>query len=510
MVLVTNHALLLTDNLSGSTVLPAYGTLVIDEAHHLEDVATQCLTREMAREDLERWLDQMRVVLRRAVSALYYLPDWGDREQQIKAAGAGVKKAAKELFAFLEGVLRTENLKNSWGGAMARCLKEDERHLVLETKAGIWYHALVKEISALLHFGTTLVQETTDWEETWTQELGLWLEEGQRLLEVLTHIVENEDANWVQWVEGRVRGDNLVAVLLEAPVTVAEELYAGLFRSSGGKVLTSATLTVEGSFAHFMERTGLDRVPAEHLIFKRIGSPFAYEEKAALCVIRDLPLLGQVPVKDYFLAVAEALFSLTKSASVKTLVLFTAKQMMREVVERLRRLEKEGFVVLAQGIDGGRTRLVEEFRGTPRTVLCGTASFWEGIDIPGAGLRLVVIVKLPFPPYETPIFAARRAHLRRKGQDDFQALSLPYAVLRFKQGFGRLIRSGRDDGVVVVLDRRLVEKRYGTSFIRSLPTLPVKIMSLNEAGRWLRERFKGEEDKGDILLNYSKTTEISG
>jgi len=154
----------------------------------------------------------------------------------------------------------------------------------------------------------------------------------------------------------------------------------------------------------------------------------------------------------------------------RTLVLFTSHRMLRQVYAGLNSaLEKEDIAVLGHNIDGGRTRLIEEFRSNPRAVLLGANSFWEGVDLPGDLLKCVVIVKLPFAPPSLPLTEARMEKLAALKKDGFTNLLLPQAVIRMKQGFGRLIRSERDEGVVVLLDRRIIEKRYGRKFLNSLP-----------------------------------------
>lgn len=488
-VIITNHALLLTDAFAGGSVLPDYGPLVVDEAHHLEDVATECLTLSVSKRDVIHWLSRLRPLLSRAGNALRLSPAWEGREKRISTAGDAVKNAAEGFFTLLENSLHAKTGAN--GGAPSLSLRDKGAHLVMDTAAKDYYLALTGGMGTLLGSCRDLLREMEGWQETWLQEMELWVREGEELSGTITGIVNGSGPDRVEWAEGRFFAGSLQAVLKSAPVSVAEPLSGTLFPGSRGMVLTSATMAVEGRFDHFADRIGLNRLPPDSYSSKVIGSPFVYKEKAALCIVRDLPLWREVSDKDYLSSVADVLARLARTTGERMLVLFTANKIMREVVMRLKPiLEAEEIVVLAQGIDGGRTRLVEEFRHTPRVVLCGTASFWEGIDIGGGILRVVVIVKLPFPPFETPVLAARRARLIDSGQDDFRRLSLPYAILRFKQGFGRLIRSHQDDGVVVVLDRRLVNKSYGLSFIRSLPELPVAVLPMVRVCEWLRDRLE--------------------
>jgi DNA polymerase III epsilon subunit family exonuclease len=489
LVLITNHSLLLTDAFAGGAVLPDYGPLVIDEAHHLEDVATECLTRSLTRREAVNWLSRLRPILARAGPALYQLPNGAAVDKKINTLIEAARNAAAELFSFFNNLFAGAPNSGVNGGLPARRLKEKGSHLVLDTPGRSVYLGLVAEFETLL--GTCQgIAEAGGWTETWAREFALWIQEGHEIRGTLTGIIENTDPDRVEWIEGRFWAGELHAVLKCAPVSVAEAVFTSVFSRHHAAVLTSATLTVGGRFDHFMNRVGLHRVPAERLTCQVMGSPFAYEERSSLCVVSDLPLPQEVAAEEYLQSVADALSRLALAAGGRVLVLFTANRMMREVAMRVRpRLETEDVVVLAQGVDGGRTRLLEEFRHTERAALCGTASFWEGVDISGGLLRMVVIVKLPFPPFETPVLAARRVRLLNQGHDDFQTLSLPYAVLRFKQGFGRLIRSHQDEGVVVVLDRRLVNKSYGPTFIKSLPPLPVISLPLTDACAWLRSRL---------------------
>lgn len=488
-VIITNHALLFTDALGNQAILPDYGPLVIDEAHHLEEVATECLTQRITQSQIEAWLTRLEATLERGEKFFSLLPAWPTMVPVIRTAAGALEHATKSFFFLLEEALKAE--ATGPAGITARILNPTENHLRPVTEAARAYREITNALTTLLTTGKELLQQIAGATEPWVEEFGLLLQEGQNLQTTLAEIVEGPREGWVAWIEGHSSGGTLKAALKAAPVSVAETIHRTLFTSSRGTVLTSATLTVEGRFDHYLRSVGLDQVSAPNLRCLAIASPFAYQGKTALLVVRNLPLWQEVSPEEYHAAIVEAIASLATAGPTHTLALFTASRTLREVAPALKqRLEPEEIVVLAQGVDGGRTRLLDEFRQLSRAVLLGTASFWEGIDIPGGLLRLVVIVKLPFPPPEAPVLAARRALLAAQGEDDFQALCLPQAILRFKQGFGRLIRSQHDEGIVVVLDRRLLEKSYGLSFLRSLPPLPVMAVSLTEAKEWLARRFR--------------------
>lgn len=278
---------------------------------------------------------------------------------------------------------------------------------------------------------------------------------------------------WVTWIEvARSRSGSPGAVVLRAcPVDPADLLRQGLFTPQRAVVLTSATLAVRGACGFLRERVGLavgDQ--AERTDELLVGSPFDYRRQALLAVPTDLSRLESGRALASARDAAPWLLALLRATRGHALLLFTAHRLLREVRAALRpALEADGIACLAQGVDGARGALAAALRRNEETVVLGAASFWEGVDIQGAGLRLVIIAQLPFWPPDMPLQAARQEALRARGLHPFAALQLPQAVLRFKQGFGRLIRSASDRGAVVCLDPRLISAPYGRVFLESLP-----------------------------------------
>ncbi|MHB8157030.1 MAG: ATP-dependent DNA helicase, partial [Desulfocucumaceae bacterium] len=288
------------------------------------------------------------------------------------------------------------------------------------------------------------------------------------------------DDSFVYWITIGGQGEGFFATLSAAPVRVGELLYDRLYSSAGPVIMTSATLTTNGSFDFFAERAGVSRVADIKVIKKSIESPFVYERQSLLCLINNLPVQGQEADRKYIKNIGGALEELIITLGGKALVLFTSHKVLREVYSQLKEgLEEKGISTLGHNIDGNRSRMVEEFIRLDRAVLMGSASFWEGVDIPGDSLTSVVIVKLPFPSPSAPVIEARMEDLAAVGRSAFKEYYLPMAVIRFKQGFGRLIRTEKDRGVVVVLDRRIVDKGYGRQFLHSLP---------------LKDSFRGDLD----------------
>lgn len=296
-----------------------------------------------------------------------------------------------------------------------------------------------------------------------------------RLAEDLAALSEPDDAD-VCWVDL----DRGAARLSSLPLDVANTFANRVLDRFRSAILTSATLTVAGSFDHLVARLGLDRRDRRRLHLVALESPF---EHARQCVLLADPGFTPPTAPGYAAAVARLLTSLVLGVPRRTLVLFTSNWLLREVWARVRPVaEAQGRPLFAQGLDGPRQVLARRFRQDPGAMLLGTSSFWEGVDFPGEELEVLVITRLPFPVPSEPLIAARSEKLAAAGEEPFVNLFLPEAVLRFRQGFGRLIRSLDDRGAVICLDPRLLTSSYGEVFRRSLPVRPTMV-----AGEMLAE-----------------------
>jgi ATP-dependent DNA helicase DinG len=254
------------------------------------------------------------------------------------------------------------------------------------------------------------------------------------------------------------------AVFTQTPLNIAPKMTAGVFEPLPTVVALSATLRIGKSFDSWMRRMGLRQ--EQRVLCGDFPSPFPYRNKALLAICTDGPVPTDPRFQEY---THEALTALVKAAGGRTLVLFTATSAMRAARDAVARtLRPEPYTLLSQG-DDDRSRLLDLFKTDTNSVLFATDSFWEGVDVPGEALSQVIIVKLPFPVPSEPVFAARAEALEKQGGNSFASLSIPDGVIKFRQGFGRLMRHTGDYGCVVVLDRRLVEKSYGRTFIESIP-----------------------------------------
>ncbi|MHB8395489.1 MAG: helicase C-terminal domain-containing protein [Candidatus Dormibacteria bacterium] len=444
-LLVVNHALLLTDADSGGTVLPEFHRLIVDEAHHLEEAATQAQGKRLA--------------LGAVLAVIDRLPDLGDKEcgQALKSA----RQAAVAAFG---------DLRNLAGADPGR----RPGHAVFNPKlvGNLAWPRTARSLQRMVRTLDAAASALKSVGELGTGQVALWPQPDNASREclvagdamagmaklaaaALAAAGSEEPSSQVAWVEIE-RGDR--AVVRTAPIEVADSLRRQLFDSCETVVLTSATLAVGGSFEYVRERLGLGG--AEELV---LDSPFDYLHQALCCLPRGIPGHDD---PGHAATVARLVAEVAEGLGGRTLVLFTGYQALREVHGQLRhRLQSRGIAVLGQGLDGTRNQLLRNFRNHPRTILLGTNSFWEGIDLPGDVLQCVVIDKLPFPVPTDPIFQARS----RGRTDAFAQLSLPEAVLRLKQGFGRLVRGHGDRGAVVICDPRILERRYGQTFVQALP-----------------------------------------
>jgi DNA polymerase-3 subunit epsilon/ATP-dependent DNA helicase DinG len=300
------------------------------------------------------------------------------------------------------------------------------------------------------------------------------LEEVQGTVNGFSAAIEKDDPERIVWLECERSDGSLVVT--SVPLAVDGILQENLYEGLSTLVLTGATLQAQGSFAYLQERLGLE--DAETLA---LGSPFDYRRAALVLAPRDMP---EPEWPGYLDSLSLAIADLVRASRGRALVLFTSHSSLRATHRLLsEHLREESIQVLGQGIDGSARQLVRTLQSNVNTVLLGTASFWEGVDIAGEALSLLVMARLPFNVPSDPVFAARSALY----DEPFAQYALPQAVLRFKQGFGRLIRTKTDRGVLVVLDRRIASKKYGASFLESLPDCTMREASLREMPSMVEE-----------------------
>ena len=490
-IVIVNHSLLLADLAMGGGLVPAYDHLIIDEAQHLEAEATSQLSFRVGYTAVTELLDDLanpRGLARETVNAFRMTLAGHSRRQTTADAAENVVQAATrarerldEFFPLLLRYVQSRDDANSGQQNPLRvtpAVRAQPDWAALEVTWENPSNALAEALRTLSVLYISLDgledQDVMDY-DTLRSELA---SRESTLMELRSHadrFMHQPDAESIHWVEGTQLGN---VALCTAPLHVGETLREQLFDKKASVVLTSATLTVAGSFAPLRERLGLR--DAEELL---LGSPFNYPQSALVCIPRDMP---EPNSSGYTATIARTVAELARAAGGHTLALFTSHAALRAAAEQARTaLQGEDIRVLAQGVDGAPAALIEEFLNNPNALLLGTASFWEGIDLAGDALTVLALTRLPFDVPSDPVFAARS-----EGYDEpFKEYAVPQAVLRFRQGFGRLIRTGSDRGVVAVLDRRLTARSYGALFLKSLPDCTVEQPPLQDlpdtVRRWL-------------------------
>ena len=516
-LLVTNHHLLFTDlsvriaanNFTAAAVLPAYRHLILDEAHNIEDAATSHLGSQATRTGMFRMLARfdrggrgLLTALQKAFTERKNQPvavELRSRiEERVRPALEEARVYLTRFLDALEPMLPTEA-----PGAVRIGTPELPEPVtnpdVQERLEGL--------LTALRDFESEvrLLRERIESNEVLSNDLEgriLDLSSGERRLagtvQALQKILSPEkgDEHSVRWLEWRARAKGRPGnlVMASAPVELGDLLREKLFRRLETVVFSSATLAVRDSFTFLRSRIGLEEELSDtynvklKVISDIILSPFDLQNQVMLAVPTDLPEVNS-PDGEFDGATAGIVSEMSGVVDGGLFVLFTSHGALRRVAKILR-VEGSKFPLFVQG-EEARSRLLEGFIQHGSGILLATASFWEGVDVPGRPLRGLIIPRLPFRVPTEPITAARVEAIERRGGNPFREFMLPLAALKLKQGFGRLIRTRDDRGGIVILDDRIVRKRYGTYLKESLPVTPFVKGPWSDVSHHLRQFYSG-------------------
>jgi ATP-dependent DNA helicase DinG len=490
-VIITNHSLLFTDVKAEHRILPAYERLVVDEAHHFEDVASQHLGVELSYFGMVGPLTMLlkdsrtgQLPLLQSLMGQHPNPKtegWADRIGALYSDIVKVKETWDELFdALYDRLIARAAASSMEGGSVTVRLKSDQlphdwnTFLAMEDNVYLTLTSILKVIDKLISEGK---EEAEDFGlESLFTDLSGTVKDAYRARDSLRLLIKADDTNMVYWVEGNPNFKSRSLRFHAAPIDVSHLMREFFWERKDAVVMTSATLTVEKSFQYVKSQLGLlDKTGAEsdsRLHTVQLPSPFKYRDQALVLIPRDFPGLKGANADPIFM---ERLISSLVEAAIVTngrmLVLFTSHKMLKQTHGPLREaLQLHGIHVLGQGVDSSnRSKLTRLFMQAEAAVLLGTSSFWEGVDIPGDALTCLVIVRLPFQPPNHPMVEAKSEFLKARNENPFTKLSVPQAVIRFKQGFGRLVRTANDRGIVLIFDTRVIETSYGKHFLYSLP-----------------------------------------
>lgn len=464
-LVVVNHALLMSDMQVEGTVLPDYDYLIVDEAHNLEEEATRQFGFHVSETTVQELVERLGAVVHSLTSVLRVSPLTDERKDAVRRR---LDEAQIPLYAVRDTWARLVAGLTVFAADERESGEDGEVRITMARRAQpawseleIAWDEFERAASEAASRADSLQREADELPvdvvpglETIKGELAEWTIDQQEARARIAAFVSTPDEQTVYWIG---RGGGTLS-LNGAPLEVGSRLNADLFTQKQAVVLTSATLAVRGGFAHVRGRLGVEDI-AELCL----GSPFDYRTAALLCLPTDVP---EPSVRGYGEAVAQIIGDLAAEARGHTMALFTSHAAVRSTAAALRRrLPRAGIRVMAQAVDGTPQQLVARFQENPESVLLGTSSFWEGVDIANNALRVLVVARLPFNVPTEPVFAARSDLY----EQPFMQFAVPQAVLRFRQGFGRLIRNKQDRGVVVVLDSRITSKPYGGTFLASVP-----------------------------------------
>jgi ATP-dependent DNA helicase DinG len=484
-ILIVNHALLLTDVAIGNRILPDYEHAIIDEGHHLEAATTDALSFHLTFHDMDRLFREtggstsgnLGYII--SVTHNQVRPsDYAILNQKVERATDLIYRLQEQTRLFFNTLgefvtFQREGQPPSSYSHQERILPSTRTQPGWDTVEITWGAAsetlgfLIAILGEIQKGMVDLFSDGLDSIEESISDLGNLYRRYKEAESMVGSMIFNPDPDYVYWVE--VNPNNNRMALNAAPIRIGSLVEKYLWHEKRCVVLTSATLTTHNEFGYIRNTLSADE--ADELA---LGSPFDYESSALLFIANDI---AEPNAKDYQGQLDRTLVQLCKASGGRALILFTSYAQLKRTSKNISvSLAQNDITVYEQGEGASPNALLESFKSSERAVLLGTRSFWEGVDIPGEALSVLVIVKLPFAVPTDPLVAARAETF----EDPFNEYHLPEAILRFRQGFGRLIRTQSDRGVVVILDRRVLSKAYGRMFIESLPQCTLRVGTMAE------------------------------
>jgi len=497
-VLVVNHSLLLSDAASENAVLPEYSVLVIDEAHNLEknsynyfsakinlpilnSMTNSVLTLSTPERGLLVDLSQLISQYQKGAEIAPYIHKIIDHINDLKIGG---NLFFKTIYNHFSKILQRKNgftLKKRY-----KVFQEIFPDMMTETNTFIY------ELSSFIHGLKEIVLKVdeivSDYPKVFDDlrlRLTNIINNLEEYLVTLKEVTTGNREELIFWYEINPHNNENGVEFAFTPLDMSETIYEKLLTGKRAVILTSATLQIADSFDYLVQRTGVGKIDQNQVVVESVGSPFNYHEQMKFITFHGSSTeTGDVGES------AAVLLALAKTFHKSILALFTAYTTLGNVYRALQpELKNSGVTLLAQGMGGSRTSILEQFRKLKGSVLLGTDSFWEGIDVVGDLLEVLVISKLPFPVPSEPIIEANVEKVGQSGANPFNAYYVPETIIKFRQGIGRLIRSKVDRGVVINLDERIDRKSYGKFFKQSLPVPALSVTKLDDLINIVAEFF---------------------
>lgn len=488
-ILIVNHALLLADIATGNRVLPDYDYLIIDEGHHLEAATTSALSFRVTQPEMERTLrelggsnsgalGQMLTIAREILNSDQYAALEEIARHSTDKASV-FQNYSRQFFIAIETFLENQREGRGLGSysQRVRIIPATRTQPEWTDVEFAWEDAL-KALEPMLGHLEHVSQAIGEMAESGLEEIEdlqsnitnifRRLVEYQNNINALVFEPQNDQIYWAEISPNQQR-----VTLEAAPLHIGHLMEKYLWHEKSSIILTSATLTTNGEFDYIQDR--LSAFDADTIA---LGSPYDYERSTLLYIPDNIPEPSDR--NGHQRAIEKGLINLCKATGGRTLALFTSYAQLQKTSAAISPILMEhGIVVFEQGQGASPHALLESFKNTDQAVLLGTRAFWEGVDVPGESLSVLAIIKLPFSVPSDPVIAARAETF----ENPFYEYNIPEAILTFRQGFGRLIRSHEDHGVVAIFDKRVLTKQYGKMFIDSLPPCTVQVGRLEELPR---------------------------
>lgn len=485
-IIVTNHAMLLADLVRHQPLFEQIDGWIIDEAHQFVQAASQRDEKILAYTQWKYVFGKIGSLEDKHIFAKFY-------SASLKKHRVPMQTLQQLQSLFMKMTELFDRAMNDMAKQVQQLSRKPNK---TELKRTVFlneltinmqlFHDMAKSIWQWIDAATSAANQfMTELEELTAEERFLhaewqyWVRELKLKVAEWDEIFLQPEHNATTWIEMDHRSIPGSIQVMQKPIKV-KSVIQRIFEPLRGKaaiIWTSGTLTVPNNEHFITHQFGIsDKVP-----IVKLQADSSYYAGATAYVVTDMPDIQQVSQSDYIEAVAHAITRTVRTTEGRCFVLFTSQDMLRKTVGLIQESELlNEYMLFAQGVtSGSRMRLLKSFQKFSHSVLFGTNSFWEGVDVPGDGLTAVIVVRLPFSSPDEPIFKARAESLELEGCNSFTDLSLPEAIIRFKQGFGRLIRSSHDKGAFIILDRRIESKSYGVEFIRALPPISLQKLPLS-------------------------------
>ncbi|WP_226666837.1 ATP-dependent DNA helicase DinG [Metabacillus litoralis] len=491
-IIITNHAMLLSDLERKDKTLPSYEEVIIDEAHHLNRVASEQVGLRLSYLDIHNLLNRLGLSTSSGLVKKFnnlqekLIKETKPFAKKLDNIHAQLQEECHLLFSGLHAYVNKRRKDPALNRSSYKYETNQENNRnwnsLLELVKRVQF--MLNDYQLLLQKWMNLLDNVNVEEMSIKDNLVIEEFKQQQLLlkqykNTFEYLFFDTDDSSVKWIEIDSKGAKNAVSIYAQPIEIADYLADEFFAQKQSVILTSATLTIKNSFSYMIESLGLNDFFPKKV---QLTSSFPYKEQVKLFIPTDMPIVNEVTTEEYAEAIAANIRSVAQIIEGKILVLFTSFEMLRKTYYLLKDdVTLEDFVIMGQGTGSGSpSRITKNFRQYERAILLGTNSFWEGVDFPGDDLKALMIVRLPFASPDEPIVSAKNKRLESQGKNPFYDYSLPEAILRFKQGFGRLIRNETDKGILFILDNRMITTRYGKEFLSSIPELKLEKKPMHE------------------------------